>query len=218
MKKTLSVIALLLSLLVVMSFGALSAYAEEGDADTVEESSAVVSADASEDESVAESNEASDVTSEEDGDTTSDESGAEASEDASTEASTEASEEASDESGEESGEESSDESSTAADSDSDDDDSSSFPWALTIFGAIVVIVAIVCFVSVKLNNKLGVWLKGFFRDYKSEIKKVTWPSKDVTIKSTIVVIVCLVVSGIVIGLLDFGLAKLIELFRDLVSK
>lgn len=209
MKKTLSVIALLLSLLVVMSFGALSAYAEEGDADTVEESSTSTSVDSSEDDS---SDETSDVTSDGFVDTTSGDAGdvtseAESTEDASTNAS------------DGSNEVSADESSTAAGSDSDNDNnSSSFPWALTIFGAIVVIVAIVCFVSVKLNNKLGRWLKVFFRDYKSEIKKVTWPSKDITIKSTIVVIVCLVVSGIVIGLLDFGLAKLIELFRDLVSK
>lgn len=205
MKKTLSVIALLLSLLVVMSFGALSAYAEEGD---VEESSTSTSVDSSEDDS---SDETSDVTSDGSVDTTSEDAGdvtseAESTEDASTNASNG------------SNEVSADESSTAAGSDSDNDNNSSFPWALTIFGAIVVIVAIVCFVSVKLNNKLGRWLKVFFRDYKSEIKKVTWPSKDITIKSTIVVIVCLVVSGIVIGLLDFGLAKLIELFRDLVSK
>lgn len=205
MKKTLSVIALLLSLLVVMSFGALSAYAEESSAASAEESS-VASVVSSEDES-AESNETGDAVSGESGDT--------ASNDASNTESADASET---ESAETSGEASTDESSTATDSDSSSDDDSSFPWALTIFGAIVVIVAIVCFVSVKLNNKLGVWLKGFFRDYKSEIKKVTWPSKDITIKSTIVVIVCLVVSGIVIGLLDFGLAKLIELFRDLVSK
>lgn len=208
MKKTLSVIALLLSLLVVMSFGALSAYAEGSETDTVEESSAA-SVDSSEDGS---SDETSDTTSDETSDTTSEDAGdttseAESTEDASTDAS------------DGSDEVSADESSTAADSDSNDNNSSSsFPWALTIFGAIVVIVAIVCFVSVKLNNKLGRWLKVFFRDYKSEIKKVTWPSKDITIKSTIVVIVCLVVSGIVIGLLDFGLAKLIELFRDLVSK
>lgn len=204
MKKTLSVIALLLSLLVVMSFGALSAYAEESSAVTGDESGAVVSGTTSEDVNSDESDGAS-------ADTSVDASG-EASAEASAEASTDGSKDNT-----ESGDVSSDETSGAVDG-TDDDNGSSFPWALTIFGAIVVIVAIVCFVSVKLNNKLGVWLKGFFRDYKSEIKKVTWPSKDITIKSTIVVIVCLVVSGIVIGLLDFGLAKLIELFANLVSK
>lgn len=212
MKKTLSVIALLLSLLVVMSFGALSAYAEESSAVTGDESGAVVSGTTSEDVNSDESDGASADTSVDASGEVSAEASAEASNEASAEASTDGSKDNT-----ESGDVSSDETSGAVDG-TDDDNGSSFPWALTIFGAIVVIVAIVCFVSVKLNNKLGVWLKGFFRDYKSEIKKVTWPSKDITIKSTIVVIVCLVVSGIVIGLLDFGLAKLIELFANLVSK
>ena len=191
MKKSLSVLALLLSLVAVLSFGSLSAFAESSD---------VVSVDASVDASIDASVDAS----------------ADASTDASVDASTDASADASaDASKETSKEESKD---AATDNKKDDNDEKKFPWALVIFLAIVVIVAVVCFVCIKLDNVVGRWLKNFFKDYKSEIKKVTWPSKEVAIKSTIVVLVCLIVSGAVVGLLDFGLTKLIELFRDLVSK
>lgn len=195
MKKSLSVLALLLSLVAVLSFGSLSAYAESSD---------VVSVDASVDASIDASVDASvDVS-------------ADASEDASADDSEDASADASDDASKETSKEESKD--AATDNKKDDDDEKKFPWALVIFLAIVVIVAVVCFVCIKLDNVVGRWLKNFFKDYKSEIKKVTWPSKEVTIKSTIVVLVCLIVSGAVVGLLDFGLAKLIELFRDLVSK
>lgn len=195
MKKSLSVLALLLSLVAVLSFGSLSAYAESSD---------VVSVDASVDASIDASVDASaDVS-------------ADASEDASADDSEDASTDASDDASKETSKEESKD--AATDNKKDDDDEKKFPWALVIFLAIVVIVAVVCFVCIKLDNVVGRWLKNFFKDYKSEIKKVTWPSKEVTIKSTIVVLVCLIVSGAVVGLLDFGLAKLVELFRDLVSK
>ena len=51
----------------------------------------------------------------------------------------------------------------------------------------------------------------FFKDYKSEIKKIVWPGiKDVTKNTVVVLIMCLVV-GALIWLLDFGLGKLLEL-------
>ncbi len=55
----------------------------------------------------------------------------------------------------------------------------------------------------------------FFRDYKSEIKKIVWPSfKDVVKNTGIVLIMCAVV-GALIWLVDFGLGKLIELILSL---
>ena len=47
----------------------------------------------------------------------------------------------------------------------------------------------------------------FFRDYKSELKKITWcPFK--TVKSnTILVCVTVVILAVVIGLLDLGASK-----------
>lgn len=51
----------------------------------------------------------------------------------------------------------------------------------------------------------------FFRDYKSEIKKIVWPGwKDVAKNTIIVLIMCLII-GALIWLIDFGLGRLLEL-------
>lgn len=51
----------------------------------------------------------------------------------------------------------------------------------------------------------------FFRDYKSEIKKIVWPGwKDVVKNTVIVLIMCLII-GALIWLIDFGLGRLLEL-------
>ena len=51
----------------------------------------------------------------------------------------------------------------------------------------------------------------FFRDYKSEIKKIVWPGwKDVAKNTVIVLIMCLLI-GALIWLIDFGLGRLLEL-------
>ena len=44
----------------------------------------------------------------------------------------------------------------------------------------------------------------FFRDYKSEFKKIAWPSKEETSKMSAVVIAAIVVASIAILLLDSG--------------
>lgn len=54
-------------------------------------------------------------------------------------------------------------------------------------------------------------IAAFFKDYKSEVKKIVWPGiKDVVKNTLIVLIMCLIV-GAFIWLLDFGLGKLLEL-------
>ena len=51
----------------------------------------------------------------------------------------------------------------------------------------------------------------FFRDYKSEIKKIVWPGwKDIVKNTVIVLIMCLII-GALIWLIDFGLGQLLEL-------
>ena len=51
----------------------------------------------------------------------------------------------------------------------------------------------------------------FFKDYKSEVKKIVWPGIQDVLKNTgIVLAMCLIV-GAFIWLLDLGLGKLIEL-------
>ena len=50
----------------------------------------------------------------------------------------------------------------------------------------------------------------FFKDYKSEIKKIVWPGiKDVVKNTLIVLLMCLIV-GAFIWLIDYGLGKLLE--------
>lgn len=51
----------------------------------------------------------------------------------------------------------------------------------------------------------------FFKDYKSETKKIVWPGlKDVVKNTVIVIIICLLV-GALIWAIDFGLGKLLSL-------
>ena len=51
--------------------------------------------------------------------------------------------------------------------------------------------------------KLSERLKKFWRDYKSEFKKISWPSKEDTTKNTVVVVVSIIVVGVVVSVLDF---------------
>lgn len=180
MRKTLSVLALLLSLLTVLSFGSFAVSAESS-----EELSVSV------EETTSEAVASDDATTEE------------TSEDATTEAETTEAETTEEE--------------TSEEADVSVDNTKSFPWALVIFLALVVIFVVVCIVCIKKENKFGLWLKKFFKDYKSEIKKIVWPSKDFTVKSTIVVIVCLLICAGVIGLLDVGLNALVLWLIDLVG-
>ncbi|MBP3919286.1 MAG: preprotein translocase subunit SecE [Clostridia bacterium] len=57
--------------------------------------------------------------------------------------------------------------------------------------------------------------KKFWRDYKSEFKKIVWPSKEETTKSTVVVIITIAVFAISIGILDFLFSKGLTLLSHL---
>ena len=50
-------------------------------------------------------------------------------------------------------------------------------------------------------------VKKFWRDYKSEFKKIAWPSKEETTKSTVVVVSTIVVFAVAIAILDFIFSK-----------
>lgn len=64
-----------------------------------------------------------------------------------------------------------------------------------------------------LFARVGKW----FRDMKSELKKVQWPSRKQTINNTLIVIACVIVVGIFIGLFDLvaqeGIRLLITAFK-----
>ena len=63
---------------------------------------------------------------------------------------------------------------------------------------------------------LGSKIKNFFKNNKSEMKKISWYGKAQTAKSTGVVIVVLVVASVLIGLIDLGLSNLLMWIGKLV--
>ena len=71
----------------------------------------------------------------------------------------------------------------------------------------------------KKEKKPGLFKKmaKFFRECKSELKKVTWLSRKETVKSSIVVVVVTVALCAVIGLLDTVLELGVMGLRDLSS-
>ena len=52
---------------------------------------------------------------------------------------------------------------------------------------------------------------GFFNDIKLEMQKVSWPTKDELIGSTIVVIVSLAILALFIGICDVVLSKIVNI-------
>ena len=56
----------------------------------------------------------------------------------------------------------------------------------------------------------------FFRDYRSEFKKLVWPSKEQFFKNSAVVLSGIVIFGAVLALLDFGLAQGVKGLFNLV--
>jgi len=50
----------------------------------------------------------------------------------------------------------------------------------------------------------------FFRDVRSEMKSVSWPSKDDLKEGTVVVIVMSTIVAIFLSLIDFGFTKILE--------
>ncbi len=77
----------------------------------------------------------------------------------------------------------------------------------------VMLLILVAVVAVLLKKRRKV--DGFIREYESEVKRITWfPWKD-TKKSSVVVLIALVVCATVISLLDLGLAQGILAFIGL---
>jgi preprotein translocase subunit SecE len=51
----------------------------------------------------------------------------------------------------------------------------------------------------------------FLREVRNELKKVSWPSRKETMGSTSVVIILVIIIAIYLGLVDFGLGRIIRL-------
>jgi preprotein translocase subunit SecE len=54
-------------------------------------------------------------------------------------------------------------------------------------------------------------LRKFLVDVRSEFKKVTWPTREQTIKHTGVVLVIVAITGVFLGIVDYGLNILVKL-------
>jgi preprotein translocase subunit SecE len=51
----------------------------------------------------------------------------------------------------------------------------------------------------------------FFRDIFSELKKVTWPTRRQAAYLTAIVVAACLIVGIILGSIDYGFTKLVEL-------
>ncbi|OGP63838.1 MAG: preprotein translocase subunit SecE [Deltaproteobacteria bacterium RBG_13_53_10] len=52
--------------------------------------------------------------------------------------------------------------------------------------------------------------KQFLREVKTELKKVTWPSRKDTLSGTAVVLVAVFIIALFLGIVDSGLSRLIK--------
>ncbi|HUL20407.1 MAG TPA: preprotein translocase subunit SecE [Thermodesulfobacteriota bacterium] len=61
-------------------------------------------------------------------------------------------------------------------------------------------------------------VKQFLREVKTELKKVTWPSRKDTLSGTVVVLVAVFIIALFLGIVDAGLSNLIkQLLKKAVS-
>lgn len=69
------------------------------------------------------------------------------------------------------------------------------------------------------NAKPGFFARAgkWFRDMKSELKKVQWPTRKQTINNTLIVIACVIVVGICIALFDLVAQEGIKLLIGAVK-
>lgn len=61
-------------------------------------------------------------------------------------------------------------------------------------------------------------IKKFFKDEKGECKKVVWPSAKTVVKSSLVVLAVVALTGVVIFGIDQGLSALLKLLVGLADK
>ena len=70
------------------------------------------------------------------------------------------------------------------------------------------------------NSKPGPFsrIAKWFKDMKSELKKVQWPTRKQTINNTVIVIVCCIIVGICIWVFDALAGAVITALLDLFGK
>lgn len=55
----------------------------------------------------------------------------------------------------------------------------------------------------------------FFREAKSELKKVTWPTKDQLIHNTLIILVFIIIATVILSVLDIGFGKLFQILTSI---
>ncbi len=60
-------------------------------------------------------------------------------------------------------------------------------------------------------------LKDAWRGFKSEVKKIVWPSWKQVLKNTLIVLVVVVICAIIIGALDYAFSQGIIALTDLFT-
>ena len=74
----------------------------------------------------------------------------------------------------------------------------------------IVVLIVVAFILAKTNTALGQKISKFFKEYWSEIKKVSWSTPKDTAKATAVVLVFVVAAAAAIGVLDLVFTTIIN--------
>lgn len=68
--------------------------------------------------------------------------------------------------------------------------------------------------NVAKKKKKG--LKNFFSEIKSELKKVTWPTKSQLINNTLIILIFIAVVTAILAILDVAFFKLVGFVTNLV--
>ncbi len=90
--------------------------------------------------------------------------------------------------------------------------------AIALFAAAIAGIAytlVADYIETKGQLTLPKRIMRFFREYKSEIKKIVWPGPRAVVKNTLVVLIMCLIVGAFIWLLDFGLGSLLDLLLGL---
>lgn len=66
-------------------------------------------------------------------------------------------------------------------------------------------------------KRTGQKISKFYKDYRSEFKKLIWPTREQLVKNSAVVLLSIIIVGAFLAALDFGLTKGIYGLKDLVD-
>ena len=59
-------------------------------------------------------------------------------------------------------------------------------------------------------------VKKYFKECKSEIKKVTWPTKEQLAHNTMIIIIFVALVTVILSVLDVGFSKLFSLLTNIL--